>query len=91
LRRRRNTGGYSKAAGNHREHRSTEVMGNRDSELIESIAPNVLKVLVGIRFFEGLDDRMCNVAEESRLRSEYWRSKADQQVPSGLRPGHPIP
>jgi hypothetical protein len=99
-----------------------------DNELIDSIAPKVLKVLASKRFFEALDDQLCpadpaqprsacegtyvistrilslygfgpediaditqvlaargaccdceilfNVAEESRLKSQYWKTRA---------------
>jgi hypothetical protein len=99
-----------------------------DAEIINAIAPDVLKVLARRRFIQVLDDQMCptdgteerlqcdgtyaistpllgrlgfeadeipemtqvlfsrggccdcemlfNVAEESRLKSEYWRAKA---------------
>jgi hypothetical protein len=104
-----------------------------DNDLINSIAPNVLKVLASKRFFEALDDRLCpadpaqprsscegtyatsteilslygfdpeeiaeitqvlaskggccdceilfNAAEESRLKSHYWKNRA-----AGLAP-----
>ena len=103
-----------------------------DGDFISNIAPNVLKVLAEIRFFEALDDQMCpvgvqderaactgsfsistgllshggldendiaeilevlgtngghcdceilfNVAENSRLKSEYWRARAEGRL-----------
>jgi len=104
-----------------------------DSDLIEDITPDVMRVLVGQGVFEALDDLLCprdasgprqrchgdfrharavvlarrfqqdelfdvfhvlmaqggycdceillNAAESSRLKSEYWRARADQVTP----------
>jgi hypothetical protein len=48
-------------------------MSESDNELVDSIAPNVIKKLTSVGFFEKLDEKLCPVHDQasSRCQGKY--------------------